>query len=295
MKTEHYFNTFVLCFVLLLGFGYWYGVRPVDEVEPASVEESSNITFNFDGDFGAEGVLVVDMNENKILFGQNTTIPYPLASLSKIVVALVALEGLHDQSIIITHESIVQSGDKGLRVGEKWSVPELVQFMLVTSSNDAAYAIASSVAQEGEPVTQNFTRMMNSYVRNLGMTDTYFLGPTGLDDDFYGVTGYGTTRDMYTLMRLALQKFPEIFLSSSQTKDYFTSQDNFVHQAENTNVIADRIPSLIFSKTGYTDDAGGNLVFMFEHGPHYPIGAVILGSSFSGRFDDAMSIVEAVQ
>lgn len=295
MKADHYFNAFVLCLVVVLGVGYWHGRQPSTDDVVVEIEEESEITLDLETELEAQGVLVVDMNKNKILMSENTTIPYPLASLSKIVVALVALEELQDDTVVITRESIVQSGDKGLRVGEKWSVPELVQFMLITSSNDAAYAIASSVAHEDEPVTQNFTRMMNAYVRDLGMTDTYFLGPTGLDDDFYGVTGYGTARDMYMLMRVAVEKFPDIFLSSSQVHDWFTSEDNVTHQAENTNTVADVIPSLMFSKTGYTDDAGGNLVFMFEHGPHYPIGVVILGSTFNGRFDDALSLIRSIK
>jgi len=297
MKTEHYFNTFVLCLVLALGVGYWHSnVIPKDVPEKIEEIVETEIIFDLDSELlEARSVLVVDMKKNEILFSQNTTVPYPLASLSKIVASLVALEEMQQESIIITLESIIQSGDKGLLVGEEWGIDELVQFMLITSSNDAAYAIASSVGQEGEPVTQNFTRMMNRYVRNLGMSDTYFLGPTGLDDDFYGVTGYGTANDIYALMKLATYTFPEVFLSSSMSNDWFTSRDNFVHQAKNTNTVVKNIPSLIFSKTGYTDGAGGNLAFMFEYGPHYPIGVVILGSTFDGRFDDAMTIIQSFQ
>jgi D-alanyl-D-alanine carboxypeptidase len=297
MKPEYYFNAFVLCLVIALGVGYWHSnTLPIEIIEEPEETVDTKIVFDLDPVLlGAKGVLVVDMKNDEILFSQNATVPYPLASLSKIVASLVALEDIPQEPITITRESIVQSGDKGLRVGEQWDIDELVQFMLVTSSNDAAYAIASSVGQDDEPITQNFTRMMNTYVRNLGMSDTYFLSPTGLDDDFYGVTGYGTAHDIYALMNLATSMFPEVFLSSSMSDDWFTSRDNFVHKAKNTNTVADNIPSLIFSKTGYTDDAGGNLAFMFEYGPHHPIGVIILSSTFEGRFDDALTIIQSFQ
>lgn len=294
MKPEHYFNTFILCLVVALGVGYWQtSVTPEPIVAPEE-DSTVSVTFNLNEDLiKARSVLVVDMVSDQVIFSNNATVPYPLASLSKIVASLVALENLEEQVVIITPESITQSGDKGLLVGEEWSIPELVQFMLVTSSNDAAYAIASSIGQEGEPVTQNFIRLMNVYVRNLGMADTYFLSPTGLDDDMYGVTGYGTAYDMYELMDIATSRFPEIFMASSQSSDWFTSEDNFVHEAKNTNTVVHNIPSLMFSKTGYTDESGGNLMFMFEYGPHHPIGVVILGSTFQGRFDDALTIINA--
>ena len=297
MKSKYYFNAFVLCLVLALGVGYWYSSTLPEETSEETEEIiETEIVFDLDPTLlEAKGIFVVDMKTDEVLFSQNATVPYPLASLAKIVASLVALEDIPQQPITITRDSIVQSGDKGLRVGEKWDIDELVQFMLITSSNDAAYAIASSVGHNNEPVTQNFTRMMNTYVRDLGMSDTYFLGPTGLDDDFYGVTGYGTAHDIYALMDLATHAFPEIFLSSSMSSDWFTSRDNFVRKAKNTNTVADNIPSLIFSKTGYTDDAGGNLAFMFEYGPHHPIGVVILNSTFEGRFDDALTIIQSFQ
>ncbi len=297
MNIEHYFNAFVLCLVVALGLGYWQtSILQKDVSEDIIDIVESKIVFDLDVSLlEAKSILVIDMKNDEVLFSKSNTVPYPLASLSKIVSSLVALEKIPQEPIIITRESIVQLGDKGLRVGEKWDINELVQFMLITSSNDAAYAIASSVGNEDEPVIQNFTRMMNTYVRDLGMSDTYFLGPTGLDDDTYGVTGYGTANDIYALMHLATYTFPEIFLSSSMPKDWFTSRDNFVHEAKNTNTVAKNIPSLIFSKTGYTDDSGGNLAFMFEYGPHHPIGVVILGSTFQGRFDDAMNIIRAFQ
>lgn len=299
MKPENYFNTFVVCFILALGISYWqiYIIpQNVEKMVEQNIphEEKSGIKFNLDESaIEAQSLIIVDMSTDEVLFSRNATVPYPLASLAKIVSSLVALDNFPQSSILITQEAIEQSGDKGLRAGENWDITELVKFMLITSSNDAAYAIASSVGQEGEPVTQNFIRLMNSYVRKLGMSDTYFLSSTGLDDSLYGVTGFGTAKDMYQLMSLAQEKFPDVFSSSSQDRDWFVSENTVVYEAVNTNTVAKIIPSLLFSKTGYTNKTGGNLMFTFEYGPHHPIGVVILGSTFEGRFKDAMTVVHS--
>jgi D-alanyl-D-alanine carboxypeptidase len=298
---HHYINALVLACALVLGFGYVQDlniqrelkeqeIRVQDDLRNMMQEKRQQELSKKLADLQAEAVYVVDMKNDEVLFARRETTLYPLASLAKMVTSLVALDNFPVETITITAESIAQSGDKGLVLGEKWDVPELMKFMLMTSSNDAAHALAVSLGED----TRNFIFLMNRYVQQRGLDDMYFLSPTGLDDDVYGVTGYGTARSIYEVMKISYQEYSDIFRPTAALEGYFTSQDGRVHRGINTNTVIGTIPGLVFSKTGYTNDAGGSLAFIFEAGPHHPIGVVILGSTFYGRFDDAQKIVSAI-
>lgn len=245
-------------------------------------------------DIQAQSVFVIDTKTHTILFEKNANIPYPLASLVKIVTAWVVLENFPHHRVTLDEDDIALEGDRGLIAGKTWNIQELVSFMLMTSSNDAAHAIASSLPGYTDDTAsqQEFVRMMNELVQSYGITTTYFLSPTGLDDQ-YGVTGYGTARDIAKILMITEKKYPEIFSQSSLVRSSFYDISGELYHAENTNIVANGIPSLMISKTGFTSLSGGNLAFMFEYGPQYPIAIVILGSTFQGRFDDARKIIES--
>ena len=298
---HHYINALVLACALVLGFGYVQDlniqrelkeqeIRVQDDLRNMMQEKRQQELSKKLADLQAEAVYVVDMKNDEVLLGRQETMLYPLASLAKMVTSLVALDNFPVQTVTITAESIAQSGDKGLVLDEVWDVSELMKFMLMTSSNDAAHALAVSLGED----TRNFIFLMNRYVQQRGLDDMYFLSPTGLDDDVYGVTGYGTARSIYEVMKISYQEYSDIFRPTAALEGYFTSQDGRVHRGINTNTVIGTIPGLVFSKTGYTNDAGGSLAFIFEAGPHHPIGVVILGSTFYGRFDDAQKIVSAI-
>ncbi|MBP6925566.1 MAG: D-alanyl-D-alanine carboxypeptidase [Candidatus Pacebacteria bacterium] len=298
---HHYINALVLACALALGFGYVQDLNTQRELKEQEIRVQDDLRNMMRekrqqelsvklGELQAEAVYVVDMKNDEVLFGRQETTLYPLASLAKMVTSLVALDNFPVDTVTITAESLAQSGDKGLVLGETWDVAELMKFMLMTSSNDAAHALAVSLGED----TRNFIFLMNRYVQNRGLDDMYFLSPTGLDDDVYGVTGYGTARSIYEVMKISYQEYPDIFRVTAAPQGYFTSQSGTVHRGVNTNTVIGTIPGVVFSKTGYTNDAGGSLAFIFEAGPHHPIGVVILGSTFYGRFDDAQKIVSAI-
>jgi len=296
VKKIHYICGGITLVIIILGVGYWYNsaqnsklVYKTRAESREQVSQKEEITLLLTAsDLEAKSALVVDLVDDRVLFEKDSTTPYPLASLSKIVTALVALTYFPLDSVSITRQALSQIGDYGLYVDELWHMRDLVEFMLVVSSNDAAYAIATHI--DVSPLS--FIQLMNTYVQEQGFHEMYFLDSTGLDDA-YGVTGFGTARDVLALMRIATEKFPEIFLMSAEPRDQFISENNIIHTAVNTNVLADKIPGLTFSKTGYTEKTGGNVAFIFEYGPQHPIGVVILGSSYQGRFDDAETIIHS--
>jgi D-alanyl-D-alanine carboxypeptidase len=120
----------------------------------------------------------------------------------------------------------------------------------------------------------------------------HFTNETGLDEkDASG--GYGTARDMAYLIAWALHNDPHLFEATTEESASFTSLSDKTHIAKNTDEIVNKIPSLIASKTGYTELAGGNLAIAFDAGLQRPIVVVVLGSSIEGRFKDVETLVQA--
>jgi D-alanyl-D-alanine carboxypeptidase (penicillin-binding protein 5/6) len=285
---------------VFLGIGTFLGLMytPTD-VTPAVVPEevaATVATTPFAAlDLEARAVVVWDVEKEKPLYVKNAYEVLPLASLTKVMTALVALESAPaDREVTITHEDLQGEGDQGLRPGERWRIADLIDFTLITSSNDGALSLAALGALE--PVSGerggSFVHAMNTKADALGLEDMLFLNPTGLDTTAYMSGGYGSAHDMARLFTYAITEAPEIFESTAKQEAIFFSDDMIPHYASNTNTIADRIPWLIASKTGYTDLAGGNLAVAFDAGMARPIVVVVLGSSPEGRFRDVEQLVD---
>ncbi|MFZ2484673.1 MAG: hypothetical protein WAW81_01895, partial [Minisyncoccia bacterium] len=175
-----------------------------------------------------------------------------------------------------------------------------LDFSLLTSSNDGMRAVALSLgalskAGAGpEEIINDFVGEMNIKAGELGLKNTYFWNETGLDESDVKGGAYGTARDVSTLMAHILANYPELFAATREVKTTITSLDNRAHVANNTNNIADEIPGLLASKTGFTDTAGGNLAIVFDPELGRPIVISILGSTGDGRFEDMRILIGAV-
>ncbi len=238
----------------------------------------------------AEAVLVTNASTGEVVFERNADRALPLASLAKIMTTITALART-DKTTIVTFsaDAISQTGDQGFSLGEQVSLDTLIPFMLVTSSNDAGYAIAETVERiTGEPFTVSMQRMAST----LGLPSFEFNNPTGLDiTDTKGTvaSSRGSARDVAQLLSYAEKTYPQYFSSSSAGSASVAG-----HSGVNTNILAESLPGLVVSKTGYTSVAQGNLAFVVEIGPNQPYSVVIMGSTFNGRFSDAKKIVNAL-
>lgn len=249
----------------------------------------------------AKAAYVYDIRTGTVLFAKNENTRLPLASLTKIMSALVAedLSPLYG-TITVSNEALSSEGDSGLYDGEKWSLKDLLDFSLLTSSNDGMRAVALSLgalskAGAGpEEIINDFVGEMNIKAGELGLKNTYFWNETGLDESDVKGGAYGTARDVSTLMAHILANYPELFAATRETTATITSLDNRAHVANNTNNIADEIPGLLASKTGFTDTAGGNLAIVFDPELGRPIVISILGSTGDGRFEDMRILIGAV-
>ena len=287
----------VLIFSLLI-----IGEKSLDKKDASSATETLNSFQKIN--LEAKSVVVWDVINNRELFSKNPDMPLPLASLTKILTAIVINEKLNDdQKIKITKEDLGPEGDSKLIVGDVWQVRELRDFTLFTSSNDGAFALAAVAETENNPVVENqsigkegfriqFIKEMNDTASMVGLSNSRFFNEHGLDREADKGGAYGSAKDMTALFEYTLKNYPEILEATRYKNLEFRSVEK-KYSAENTNTFIDKIPNIIASKTGFTDLAGGNLVIAFDTGLNRPIIISVLGSTEEGRFSDVLQLVEA--
>lgn len=250
----------------------------------------------------ARAVIVWDINAQKSLYEYNSEAQLPLASLAKLMTVLVASELLSDEYVLtITEESLKKEGDSGLLAHEKWKLSDMLDFILVASSNDGANVVAGvagaarmqTLHDLGDLPEAAFVRAMNVKSAEINLSQTYFVNETGLDPSASISGGYGSARDITLLMEYILREHPTLVSATVYETLEITSLSNFTHTATNTNKIIGNIPGLIASKTGFTDLAGGNLIVAYNAGLNRPLIAVVLSSTQEGRFSDMVQLVEA--
>lgn len=246
----------------------------------------------------AEAAYVLDMQTGQVLFAKNENKVLPLASVTKLMTALLASEILSEKATIgVTNNAIRQEGDNGLLSGELFSRQTLNDMVLMTSSNDGAYALAEAAGGElaGSIDAETFVEAMNIRADQLDLDSLLFYNPTGLDLSEKQAGAFGSAKDIAHLMSYIVSNYPKILASTKETTTRFYNQNGDYHNAQNTNSTVERIPGLIGSKTGYTTLAGGNLVVAFDVGLNHPIVIVVLGSSRDGRFDDVLKLTKVTQ
>jgi len=245
----------------------------------------------------AEQAFVYDVMTGRVLYQKNPDEIVPLASITKLMTALIAEELLAGEEIVtITPTTTNQPHGSGLTAGEQLTVRALLDYSMIASANDAAYALASAVGQHvlNNGQEEVFVEIMNLRAQELELPSLRFYNATGLDETPTKNGGYGTARDISFLMAYLYREYPEILQSSTALQSQIPNSSGGYHNAQNTNRVINTIPNIIGSKTGYTDLAGGNLTIIYDAGFNRPIIITILGSTFFGRFDDMVTLIEAV-
>ena len=292
------FNAVFVILIIAMVFVIYNSIKkPVKEAENES--DKIALTHAFDNiDLEAKAVYVYDVVNDKTIFGKNENAQLPLASLTKLMMALTASDLLPENSrITIKKEFLSTEGDSGLLANESWALKDLLDFSLVVSSNDGARSVASVIGatlaqnDDYEMGRKDFIVRMNNKAQELGLNEMYFINESGLDE---GQTsgGYGSAKNIEKLMQYMLTKKPDI-LEATKYSSLAIDSISKEHRAVNTNIEINQIPGLIASKTGYTDLAGGNLAIAFDASIGRPIIVVVLGSSEKGRFTDVNSLVKS--
>lgn len=253
----------------------------------------------------AQAAIVQNINTGNILYAKNAYEPLPLASLTKVVTALTATEILSEYRkdiVQINWKDLQPEGDDTLIPGEHFTVQHLLDYTLVTSSNDAARAIASAagafLTQGSDMQTPEdaFIARMNTVAQRIGMEDTHFFNESGLDEDAANreAGAIGSAHDIATLFEYVLDHAPALLEATRADALTVQSKEGYIHHLENTNEIVGNLPNIIGSKTGFTETAGGNLAVVIDPSLNDPIVIVVLGSSKEGRFKDVERLTAAV-
>ena len=271
--------------------------------EPTEIVEEEVPTKTFVDPFdtvsiGGQAGIVLDLQSGNILFNKNASTSLPLASVTKLMSAYTALEHAPNiLSITIDPTDIMIEGDQGLIIGETWRLDDLLDFSLVTSSNDGMHAIARTVggfSYSGDN-RQNFIALMNQTAKDLGLSSMTFVNETGLDEETGQAGGVGSAYDVAQLIGKLAVTYPDAVTRTRDNEFSVLSLSGLVHVGHNTNIGAAAIPGLLASKTGYTDLAGGNLAIVYNQGLNRPIAVVVLGSTPEGRFGDVETLVKTTQ
>ena len=239
-------------------------------------------------DIKADSFLVQDLNSPDILYSKNYQKKQSIASLTKIMTALLALENKNLQKIVIDKKDLIPEGEYFLQPGEIFDKKDLVVFMLANSSNDAARALANSNSEN----VQKFIDKMNDFSIKIGLNSTLFFSDTGLDAANRIGGSYSSVQDINKLILYFYKNFPKVSEQVAKFNIKICS-NKICHDIENTNKLLTEKNNILFSKTGYTNFSGGSLALIIKIKDRlYSI--VILKSTKDGRFKDAGKIINSL-
>lgn len=234
----------------------------------------------------ADASLVMGQESGMILFAKNPKIKRPIASLTKLMTALVTLE---DTSLEKTYQvpaeaAAIEGSSMQLVTGEKIQGAGLLKGLLINSGNDAAMTLALNI----DKTVADFVERMNIRAHFLGMEDTHFANPHGLDH----LDNYSTAFDIALLAKQLLQ-YQFVRDTTQKITDSVTDiSGNFTHPLETTNELLKTTYPVFGLKTGTTEAAGQCFVGLIRlDGKNYII--VILGSE--NRFKDTKALIWALR
>ena len=229
----------------------------------------------------ARGAVLMEASSGEIVFAQNQHARLPMASTTKIMTALVALEALPlNRSVTIPKEAVgIEGSSIYLCEGEALTMEQLLYALLLASANDAAVAIAIAVSGSVEA----FAEAMNGRAREMGLTSTHFVNPHGLDHPEH----YTTPRELAVITREALTNPDFRRICSTERKTIPLHGEEGVRLLLNHNKLLKSYDGCIGVKTGYTKKTGRCLVSAAERGGVTLI-AVTLGAPDDWRDHTAM-------
>ncbi len=238
----------------------------------------------------AKAALVLDRASGSVLFEKNSREKFPLASLTKIMTALVFLETEPDwdASIKLSKADDKEGGIFYARAPEEVKVEDLFNMMLVGSVNNAAMALARSTGLS----QKDFIEKMNQKAQKLGLKNTFFVDPTGLEPD-----NIGTAADVAKLLSHALQN-KKIQETVIQKKYIFSPVGSKkVYYVKSTNELLwsflnEGPYELLGGKTGYTEEAGYNLVVASRRDGHEIIIVVLGSKTAEDRFKEIKGLAD---
>jgi D-alanyl-D-alanine carboxypeptidase len=231
-------------------------------------------------EINAEAAISVESNLadiNKTIFEKDSNVRLPIASLTKLMTAVVVLDNYNfSQNITVDKISDSQAATKqDVKLGDNMPIESFFDIMLIESSNKSAYALSQVMGE------QKFVDLMNEKAAEIGLNSTFFADPTGLSPN-----NVSTANDLSNFAKYILKNYPKI-VDISRTKELVVP--NF-GKIENTDQLLGEIPEVVCSKTGFTTQAKGCLLLAVYNAKNndYLI-SVILGAD--DRFSEMRKLI----
>lgn len=235
----------------------------------------------------ASSMLVTRIDTEEVLYQKNADEKRAIASLTKLMTGVLLFEHTDPLALITFGEDAKKLNDSTAKksevpAGETVKAEDAAKLLIVESDNDAAFAIAGAFS----PVA-DFVRAMNQKAAEIGMLQTHFANPAGLDDP----QNYSTARDLTQLVRYAYEKYNNLWSVSRIAAGTIIGVSGKEYHFINTNQLLKELPDKIYGgKTGMTDEAQGALILLYQPMPREIVSIVILGSR--DRFQDARNIIQ---
>lgn len=253
-----------------------------EEIEPSSFAPIPTLTGTAAFPvLSAQAALAYDLDSGITLYEKNADSPLLPASTTKIVTAIVAMEHFSAEDIVRVEKVTVPGQKMGLVAGEEIRVEDLLYGLLIFSANDAAEVLARNYPGGREA----FIVVMNLKAKELGLENTLFENPTGLDGGGHA----STARDLVRVADVAM-RMPEFAEMVGTKERYVTSIDKSVaHRLVNLNELVGEVEGVLGVKTGWTENARENLVTYVERNDR-KIMLALLGSQ--DRFGETEELIE---
>ena len=293
-----------LAFTLLASATAFADVRNSDRIAESTIEERG-LTTALCPNIEAEHALLID-DQGKVYFERGAHDAVKIASITKVMTAIVALE--YDPSLSMTVRVTEEAAEIGessasLIEGDTLDMKNAITAMMVASGNDAAESIATSVGEamlkdEGHPgasderCVERFVQAMNEKAEDMGLEDTVFTNPHGLDDDGFEGNLHSTAYDVAAEVALAMKNdtFRGIVGNDSAVVKVKRDGETLDIELTSTDELLSTYEGTVGVKTGFTAEAGGCFAGANDHdGREYY--AIVLGSTDEyQRFLDTMTL-----
>lgn len=274
----------VCCLPFLVGFGPPKLVESDNDYLPIGSSQLRAIDAGRPPALAGRAALVMDLGSNRVVYQRNGDRQAAPASLAKIMTAVLAIEGGGDltATVGVQADDLIEGSAMGLKVGDQVTLEQLLWGLLLPSGNDAAEAIARYV---GGGSVSRFVAMMNKKAQVLGLANTHFANPHGLD----AAGHYTSALDIAELSRYALRS--PIFAKIVAARQHELTVSGRSFTVRNTNTLLfETAPAVGVTgvKTGFTDNAGDSLVASFERDGRKML-VVVLGAN--NRNEAALALV----
>ncbi len=237
----------------------------------------------------SEAAILMDAESGKILYEKNTQEQLPMASMTKIMSMLLIMENIEEGNLTYEDKVLISENASGmggsqvfLQAGEEYTVSDLLKCIAVSSANDAVVAMAEKISGSVDA----FVTLMNERAKELGLENTNFANPHGLDDENHHSTAY----DMAVMAR-ELLKHEDILKYTSIYEDYLTKPDGSQVWLVNTNRLVRFYDGVDGLKTGYTTEAGYCLTATAKKSDLRLISVVMASSSAEERSSDTSTLL----